>query len=67
MAEWPGVAGRQVLITGATSGIELAGAKELARRGAKLAIVAERGQGLRDSRADTGSGRDGRPGRGADR
>ena len=40
MQPWNGVAGKRVLLTGATSGIGLAGAVELARRGAQLVMVA---------------------------
>ncbi|HEV3229187.1 MAG TPA: SDR family oxidoreductase [Solirubrobacteraceae bacterium] len=40
MAQWTGVAGKQVLITGATRGIGLAAVQALAEKGARLAIVA---------------------------
>ncbi len=40
MTEWTGVRDKRVLITGATRGIGLAGAQALARRGARLVIVA---------------------------
>ena len=43
MTPWGGVSGKRVLITGATRGIGLAAAIELARRGAQLTLVA-RGQ-----------------------
>ena len=44
MQAWTGVAGKRVIITGATSGIGLAAAEELARRGAEFAIVAREQQ-----------------------
>jgi NAD(P)-dependent dehydrogenase (short-subunit alcohol dehydrogenase family) len=59
MTEWTGVRDKRVLITGATRGIGLAAAQELARRGAQLAIVARddtRGAAVvRSIEADGGS------------
>lgn len=44
MQSWGGVAGKRILITGATNGIGVAAATELARRGARLTIIARSGQ-----------------------
>lgn len=52
MAQWTGVSGKRVLMTGATRGIGLAAAKELARHGAKLAIVARSEQRAKDAIAE---------------
>ena len=60
MKDWNSVAGKRVLITGATGGIGLAAARELARRGARLAIVArgeaKAAEAVQQLRAASGSG-----------
>lgn len=60
VARWTGVDGKQILITGATAGIGLAAAKELARRGARLAIVARSEEKARSAVAEIGAQSGGR-------
>lgn len=60
MAQWTGVSGKQVLMTGATNGIGLAAAKEFARRGAKLAIVARSQERAQAAVAEISAAADGR-------
>lgn len=60
MSGWDGVRGKRVIITGATNGIGLAAAEELARRGALLTIVGRSETKLRHSAERiTAVGRDG--------
>ena len=57
--QWDGVAGKQVLLTGGTSGIGLAAAGALAARGANVAIVArdrQRGESAAARARDAASG-----------
>ena len=49
MTTWGGVAGKRVLITGATNGIGLAAAIELSRRGAQLTVIARSEARARDA------------------
>jgi NAD(P)-dependent dehydrogenase (short-subunit alcohol dehydrogenase family) len=55
---WAGVDGKRVLITGATNGIGLAAARELARRGARLAIVGRNPARAQAAAASIGEGVD---------
>jgi NAD(P)-dependent dehydrogenase (short-subunit alcohol dehydrogenase family) len=57
MAQWTGAAGKRVVITGASGGIGLAAAQELATRGAQITIVArEPARGAAAARAIEAAG-----------
>ncbi len=60
MPEWSGVAGRRVVMTGATGGIGLAAAGQLVARGADLTIVARSDHRGRDAAAAIESASSGR-------
>jgi NAD(P)-dependent dehydrogenase (short-subunit alcohol dehydrogenase family) len=55
MTEWTGVRGKRVVMTGATKGIGLAAAKQLAGSGARLAIIARSPQRGAEAAASIGS------------
>ena len=61
MAEWSGVRGKRVLMTGGTNGIGLAAARELAARGADLSIVARDQARGEAAAAQIGAAGGGRP------
>jgi NAD(P)-dependent dehydrogenase (short-subunit alcohol dehydrogenase family) len=57
MAQWTGAAGKRVVITGASGGIGLAAARELATHGAQITIVArEQARGAAAARAVEAAG-----------
>jgi NAD(P)-dependent dehydrogenase (short-subunit alcohol dehydrogenase family) len=61
MTPWSGVSGKRVLMTGGTNGIGLAAARELARRGAALSIVARSEARGAEAAAQIGAAGAGKP------